>query len=652
MRVATISVYKQATYQLNRLTSDLAKANEVVSTNSRINTSSDDPSGTAQVLGIDSSISCMDQCQINVQQGLTVLTTAETALDSMADQLLELNLLCTQLANASSSSQERTDAADSMQIYLDQLVDLANTEAYGGYVFAGDENQVVPFCYDDEDYPTSVIYNGSNDSTSIKTGEDRELSIDCCGCDLFYEDEILVDGSNYQIVFQEDPGTGTENILTIDAIVPSGSYTREELADIVEDTLTQASLEDGYGITYQVSYDETSNTFSLGTDGTYEGVMETTLQTVHTNTVRISNLMADGQDFPDMEIEIITPANLTEYTPEPEGSAPLTLTYTEDGTWTIENDPGYGLPAQIEGEADSVELDLDDDGIADIVLDLNATPEAGTSVCFDIVQGFENNSILPDLGFDSETVQISPCQSSFEVGTTFAVVAGENDAVDFIETLAGKDQTSEQLTAIIEPGTYTDPESYARAVEEAMEAASAQSGNRVNYQVTYDEDSQTFSIREDTDTGRQLESFDLLFSRGTNSETSAANDLGFYAQDIYSGPVQGLTADWSIFDTIFDLEEALAANDVDSIQRAMIRLENHYENITSAMASVGRAYSSLIATESRAAETETSLTTQRSEVADADTVESVMNLNSTQTTYEAALSSCSKIMDLSLVNYL
>jgi len=50
MRVATISIYKQATYQLGRLTSDLNEANEVVSTNLKISSASDDPSGMKQVL--------------------------------------------------------------------------------------------------------------------------------------------------------------------------------------------------------------------------------------------------------------------------------------------------------------------------------------------------------------------------------------------------------------------------------------------------------------------------------------------------------------------------------------------------------------------------------------------------------------------------
>ena len=173
MRVATISIYKQATYQLGRLTSDLNEANEVVSTNVKISSASDDPSGMKQVLSINSDLAALDQYQVNVDQAQNMLTTAETALDAMADQLSEMKLLSSSLANASASYQERSGAAESMLVYLDSLMDLANTDAYGGYVFGGDDNRTTPFIYDDDDNPGSVIYNGSSDEVNIRTSEEH-----------------------------------------------------------------------------------------------------------------------------------------------------------------------------------------------------------------------------------------------------------------------------------------------------------------------------------------------------------------------------------------------------------------------------------------------------------------------------------------------
>ena len=650
MRVPTISIYKQATYQLGRLTSDVNDANEVVSNNLKINSPSDDPTGTTQVLSINSTLAALDQYQTNIDLAQNVLTTAEDTLDSVADILSELKLSCSSLANASSSSQERTDAAESMLTYLDSLLDLANTDAYGGYIFGGDDNQTTPFTLDDEDNPTSVTYNGSSDAVGINISENNSISLDNCGSDLFYEDEIIVDTTNNKIVFTQDPGTGEDDVVTIEATITSGTYSKEELAAAVEDTLNEASQEEGVGIVYEVEYDQDSNTFSIDTDGS-DTTVTTTFEAIQTETVRISNFESSGQDFDDAQIQIINQSTLTKYTPEPEGTEPLTLTYTEDGTWEVSNDPGYGLPSEIEASGDTIEIDVDDDGSTDIVIDLNDTPKEGTTISFDIVEGYENASVLPDLGFASETITLEPVESDFEVAQTFTVTTGENDTIDFTETTT-EGQTSVQLTAVIEAGTYSDQTSYAKAVEKALETASAENGNRVNYQVEYNEDSNTFTISEDTDTGRQLESFNLLFSSGTNSESSAATDLGFNDSDVASGPEQGDETSWSVWDTILDLKDALENDDVDGIQRAMTRLENHYESITSSISSIGSTYDVTTSTEATISESENTLTTQLSAVQDADTVEAIMTLNTVQTVYEAALSATSSVMGVSLVDYM
>ena len=649
MRVATISIYKQATYQLGRLTSDLNEANETVSTNLKISSASDDPTGMNQVLSINSELAALDQYQVNVDQAQNVLTTAETALDAMADQLAEMKLLASSMANASASEQQRSNAAESMLVYLDGLMDLANTNAYGGYVFAGDDNQTTPFTYDDDDNPTSVSYNGSTDSVNISISENTTLSLNCCGSDMFYEDEIIVDTTNNKIVFSEDAGLGQDNILTIETTIASGTYSKEELADVVARTLSRASQEYGYGVAYEVEYDEAANTFSMGTDGSNTDITAT-FENVKTLTSDIANFESAGQDFDNPEIQIINDDALTHYTPD-DGSEPITLTYTANDTWRVSNDPGYGLNAEIGANGDTIEIDVNDDGESDLVIDLNKTPEEGTSISFDITQGYENTSILTDLGFEAQTIIISPVTGDASVAAAVTVTAGKNDAIDFTETTEDG-ETGPQLTATIDPGTYANAQSYAKAVEEALEKASAESGNRVNYSVEYDEDSKKITISEDIDTGRRLESFELLFSSGTHTDTSAASNLGFGDEDVSSAFVEGQTVTWSIWDTVFDFKEALENEDVDGIERAMTRLENHYNSLTSNISALGSIYNSTTTTEATISDSDLTLITQRSTVRDADTVEAIMKLKSSQTVYEAALSSTSSVMGVSLVDYL
>jgi len=653
MRVATISIYKQATYQLGRITSDLNDANEVVHTNLRINSASDDPSGMNQVLNINSTMAALNQYQVNVDHAQNVLTTAETALDAMADQLSEMKLLCSSMANASASARQRINAAENMHVYLDSLLDLANSHTYSGYVFGGDDNQTTPFTCDNDDNPTSVIYNGSSDAVRTRTSENTSLSLDFCGCDLFYEDEIVVDTTNNRIVFTEDPGKGKNSILTMEARITSGTYSKEGLADVVEDTLNEASEKYGYDIVYNVAYDKGTNTFSIGTDGnSKDKPMTVTFEAVQTETVRISNFKSDGKDFDNVEIDIANKTVMTRYTPKPEGTKPLTFTYTQDDFWEVSNDPGYMLPSKIKATGDTLKIDVNDDGETDVVIDLNKKPAKGDTISFDIVKGYENACLLPDLGFEDETVTLETVTSDGSVADNFVVVAGKNDAIDFTETLLDGGGTSVQLTAVIAAGNYANPESYAEAVEEALEAASAKSGNRANYLVAYDKETDAFTISEDTGTGRQLESFNLLFFSGTNTDSSAARNLGFEIADISSGPVQGGGASWSIWDTVFDFKKALETSDVDGIQRAMTRLGNHYESITSHISSIGRIYDSTTTTEAVISSSDSTLTTRLSTVRDADTVKAIMNLKSTQTVYQAALSSTSTVMGLSLVNYM
>ncbi|MCG8636837.1 MAG: flagellar hook-associated protein 3 [Desulfobacterales bacterium] len=650
MRVPTRVIYSQAAYQLNRLTNNLNEANGKV--NTRINTCSDDPLGMNRVLNIESSLSALGQRGANIQQGQAVLNLAETSLDAMADQLLEVKRRCEQLANASAGPRDRKDAAASIRVYLDGLLDLANTRSQGGYVFGGDQNQAAPFSYDDPDNPTCVTYSGSSDATRLIKDRDAVASANRCGSEMFYEDRIVVDATNNQIFFREDPGTGEQNIRTLKSRIPNGTYSREELASVLEKTMIRASLKDGYGLGYKLAWEGDSNRFTIGTDGSGPPGIKTSLVARQIETVRISSMKIAGGKFPDADIKVLTPSALKKFTPGPEGTAPLTLTYGDDGYWTVKNDPGYGLPAKIRGDGENLKLDMNKDGLPDIHLDLKGTPKKGVRVSFDIVPGKENHSILPDLGFNAETLSVAGIFSRAKVAGSFTVAAGKNDRIDFRETLDGTGKKSAQLTAVIPPGVYPTPQAYARAVEKAMEDASAQSGSRVNYKVDFLPETKAFSIREDTDTGRQLKSLDLLFSSGTHKDRSAGSDLGFSAADVNSGPAAGDRVNWSLFDTLFHLKKALAKDDVDSIRRAITRLDNHYAGISSKKSAIGIAVQDLANSKSAAASNRLSLIRQRSDVRDADSVEAIMTLKAAQKTYEAALSASSKIMKLSLLDYM
>ena len=248
MRISTRMIYTQSAYRLNQLTSNLSEAREKVSTSRRINTASDDPLGTEQVMAINATLSALDQKKTNIVQGQGALTLAESSLDAMGKKILALKQRCLQLSNASANPTNRADAAQGIMTVVNSLMAFANTQYETGYVFGGNHNETAPFCYDNADNPTCVRYLGGTAPIRIQRGEDTVTRLQRCGSDLFYEKKIVVDETNNQIFFKEDPGTGDEAVRNLKTTIPSGTYSKKELARAVEKAMNRFSLKNGYGI--------------------------------------------------------------------------------------------------------------------------------------------------------------------------------------------------------------------------------------------------------------------------------------------------------------------------------------------------------------------------------------------------------------------
>ncbi|OGR53916.1 MAG: flagellar hook-associated protein 3, partial [Desulfobacula sp. RIFOXYB2_FULL_45_6] len=213
MRVPNISLYDASTYRLNILTNNLRDANEVISTQKRINNLSDDPIGLSQVLDLRLSVNNLAQLDKNVEMGKTWINGTETALRSVSDQIIEAKLLATKMVNASMSTSERKDAAATVQGIIDQVFSLGNAQVNGNYIFSGTMTNVKTFTYDDETNPAKVIYNGNDTSFAVKTSQTSKLEVGRSGREVLSETSIKVDGTNNKLFFREDPGTGENSKL-------------------------------------------------------------------------------------------------------------------------------------------------------------------------------------------------------------------------------------------------------------------------------------------------------------------------------------------------------------------------------------------------------------------------------------------------------
>ncbi|NLD38855.1 MAG: flagellar hook-associated protein FlgL [Desulfatiglans sp.] len=110
--------------------------------------------------------------------------------------------------------------------------------------------------------------------------------------------------------------------------------------------------------------------------------------------------------------------------------------------------------------------------------------------------------------------------------------------------------------------------------------------------------------------------------------------------------------DSNIFKTLVDLKTSLETNDISGIQGAMTKLDEHMKNINANISDIGGKTIRLDVKKEVVTDLKLTDTERMSELEDADLAAAVINLKSKELAYNAALSSSSKMMQLSLVNFI
>ena len=185
MRVANKTMYDNIRINLERVTDEMVKASNVVSSGKRINKLSDDPIGLVTVLNLRSSLENVQQLERNISMGKSWLRAGESALTQVNGILTDTKALCVEMANSTKGASERANAAVQVDGYLRQILALANTQVGGRYIFSGTNTSTAPFRFDDENSPTQAIYLGNHTPFSIRIGKGVDVEVGRDGEDIF-----------------------------------------------------------------------------------------------------------------------------------------------------------------------------------------------------------------------------------------------------------------------------------------------------------------------------------------------------------------------------------------------------------------------------------------------------------------------------------
>jgi flagellar hook-associated protein 3 len=145
---------------------------------------SDSPDGAAKILRMNESLSQSDSYKSNIQNGLAFIKETESSLESMQNEVVDI---MTQMANLKNTTEDQNlgSYADKIDLALKSIMDSANSEYDGKYLFGGTDYSSAPVGYSSDGSKVEIKPADVSGSNIIKVSGNIYQKINITGSELF-----------------------------------------------------------------------------------------------------------------------------------------------------------------------------------------------------------------------------------------------------------------------------------------------------------------------------------------------------------------------------------------------------------------------------------------------------------------------------------
>lgn len=200
MRVTNKMMADNVISQLFRQREQMVTTQEHITTGKRVNRPSDDPVEISSILSYRKTVSSLDQYNENISKAKLHINTVDDVLGMVNDLLRDAKEIAYDTNPAM-----RSELAEQVAAIRDQVLQMANYQIDGKYLFSGDSTQTAP--YDS----TTWLYNGDAGTKDTVVGENMQVSITADGSSIFGSD-----GTNVFDILND-----LESALTAVPVVPT-----------------------------------------------------------------------------------------------------------------------------------------------------------------------------------------------------------------------------------------------------------------------------------------------------------------------------------------------------------------------------------------------------------------------------------------------
>jgi len=184
------NIYNNVSFALNLHTKAMADLQEQISTGSRINRFSDDPTVAYRVLGLNSSYKSLGNYINNLSEVVSTLELSSTVVEDITSCFTETQIRLTQITSGIYDDAARQRTAEGINDILEQTVSLANTIHMDQYLYGGSDTGAAPYTVERTNGKiTKVTYDGSFENRDIEVSPGVESSAFFIGDNIFRSDD-------------------------------------------------------------------------------------------------------------------------------------------------------------------------------------------------------------------------------------------------------------------------------------------------------------------------------------------------------------------------------------------------------------------------------------------------------------------------------
>ena len=178
MRITTSLQYQNLASNIDSSLQTLNTVNSQISSGKKLQTFSDDPAGASQSLVLRSALGDNAQYQRDAASATTFLTASQSALSSAGSIVQSARQIAVAGANSTQTPDSLAGLSDQVDGAIQQLTQLANTQAEGRYVFGGTNTTTAP-------YDATQTYQGNTQAISSALGPGNSIQINTVGSSAF-----------------------------------------------------------------------------------------------------------------------------------------------------------------------------------------------------------------------------------------------------------------------------------------------------------------------------------------------------------------------------------------------------------------------------------------------------------------------------------